>query len=160
MNQDSLRKSDIFVGQASVSFLSRLSAKMIDSLMVLILYLIASAFSHTLGLLLSLALCAFQDGMGVGQSIGKRMMGLQVLEEPNGLACSFWASFIRNIPFMLLMLTCAISGIRFLAVVVAIPIVILETYLLVSLDTGVRLGDVLANTKVGEYLPQRSDSSL
>lgn len=146
--------------QSSVSILSRLLAKAIDLLMALVVYLIVSPLSEVLGICSGVILCIIQDGMGVGQSVGKRMLGLQVVEEPNSIACSYLASCIRNLPFAILIFSSLLPPIRIVAVLVAVPVVILEAYLLMSLASGVRLGDVLANTKVVEYEPHRGDSSL
>ncbi|MBI1861841.1 MAG: RDD family protein [Deltaproteobacteria bacterium] len=145
------RTSSIFLGSANATKLNRFVAKAIDLTMVLIIYLIFGAFFHSLGVIASLVFCAVQDSLGIGQSIGKRMMGIQVLEEPHRVSCSAAASLIRNVPFVLLVLFGFVSSLRFLGVVIAVPLVALEVYLIATLDSGVRLGDILANTLVADY---------
>jgi len=38
----------------------------------------------------------FADGLKRGQSLGKRVMGLAVIDEQTGVDCSFLKSFVRN----------------------------------------------------------------
>jgi uncharacterized RDD family membrane protein YckC len=51
------------------------------------------------GALISLGVyLLFKDGVG-GQSVGKRLLGIQVIKKSTGEACSLAQSFIRNILF-------------------------------------------------------------
>lgn len=95
--------------------------------------------------------CAAQDGFGVGQSIGKRIIGLQVVEDANGFACSMGASAVRNVAFASLFLFSFSPVLWILLCIVTFPFIGLEVYLLLTLDSRVRLGDVLANTAVVDY---------
>ena len=42
------------------------------------------------------------DGMTGGQSFAKRWLGIHVLVENTGQPCSYWLSFLRNLPLWLL----------------------------------------------------------
>lgn len=141
----------IFLGPAEASLVNRISARVIDIIVTLILYFAGDLFFPWLGMTIALGFGALQDSMGVGQSVGKRMMGLRVVEEPHRTACSVQSSIIRNLPFILLFLFCLVPTLRFIGALVVFPVLCLESYLLYHLDSGTRLGDILANTSVVEY---------
>jgi uncharacterized RDD family membrane protein YckC len=42
------------------------------------------------------------DGMTGGQSFAKRWLGMRVIAESTGTPCSYWLSFLRNLPLWLL----------------------------------------------------------
>ena len=37
------------------------------------------------------------DGLAGGQSLGKRVVGIRVVDAESGAPCTFWQSFIRNV---------------------------------------------------------------
>lgn len=124
--------------------LSRLIAKGIDLFIVLIL----SVFFYPLGLLLSLVYLAVGDCLQNGQSVGKRLIGLQVISLEDGTYCSLRQSVIRNLPFIV-PITLAIIPIGFiLSAIVGLPLMLLELFFIFKLDSGHRLGDVMADTSV------------
>ena len=49
------------------------------------------------GIILSLLYLLFQDGLGNGQSYGKRIVKTKVIDSRSGLPCTFGQSFIRNL---------------------------------------------------------------
>jgi uncharacterized RDD family membrane protein YckC len=121
---------------------------MIDLVLALVIYFIGNAILPPLGTLAGMFYCAVQDGLGNGQSVGKKILGLQVIDELTGNACTIPTSFIRNIPFAALFIFGTIASLCFLLLITALPIVLLELYLILSLESGTRLGDILANTQV------------
>jgi len=148
----STRRSSIFVGEQHTSIFNRIMAKLIDCLIVVAIYFLGSAIWFPMGVLAAMSYAAMQDGLGVGQSIGKRIFGLRVIEDQMGLPCSFRVSFIRNIMFTMAVPLAVMPILWILFFAVAVPLIVLELYLIVSLDSGVRLGDVLGNTLVVEHL--------
>jgi len=86
----------------------RLFAQMIDSIVALML-LFALAFLSSLapegiawlfglsGLLLFIGYLLFADSLPDGQSYGKRMIGIAVVDRRTGAPCSPWQSFLRNL---------------------------------------------------------------
>jgi uncharacterized RDD family membrane protein YckC len=54
------------------------------------------------GALWSLYYYFFADGMTGGQSFAKRWLGMYVLVENTGQPCTYWLSFLRNLPLWLL----------------------------------------------------------
>jgi uncharacterized RDD family membrane protein YckC len=99
---------------------SRIAAKLIDVLLPLgVVFLVSYASFITMPLRssnvvseIALALCfvywLFKDGFG-GQSIGKRIMKIQVIEHATGSACSPPRSLIRAIPMGLGIIDCAFA---------------------------------------------------
>jgi len=128
-----------------VAKLTRLIAKAIDLFIVFCF----SIFLYPLGLMLGIVYIAMSDGMGNGQSAGKRFMGFAVKSLEDGSPCSYKQSIIRNLPFIL-PLTLAIVPFWgwILGGILAVALIGLELYLLYNLDSGHRLGDVMADTSV------------
>ena len=128
-----------------VAKLTRLIAKMVDIGIVIFF----SLMFYPLGLILGIIYIALSDGMKNGQSAGKRFMGFQVKSLEDGSPCSYKQSAIRNLPFIL-PLTLAIVPLWgwILGGILLIFLIGLELYLLYNLDSGHRLGDVMADTSV------------
>jgi len=125
--------------------MSRLIAKAIDLFIVLIL----SIFFYPVGLVLSIIYLSIADSLQNGQSVGKKFMGFSVISLEDGSPCSVKQSFIRNLPLLVPLFIAIFPVIGWLvAAVVGIPLVGLELYLLLKLDSGHRLGDVMADTSV------------
>ncbi len=140
MNKKYLLKSPVRVAR-----LARLLAKGIDLFIILIL----SYFFYPSGIVISLLYLAAADGMQNGQSVGKRFMGLAVISLEDGKPCTYKQSVIRNLPFIVPLVFSVIPfiGPVFTALIGA-PFLVLELYLLFKLDSGHRLGDVMADTSV------------
>ena len=134
--------------------LSRLIAKAIDLFLVLILAMLFYPF----GLLLSLFYLCVCDSMYGGQSVGKKFIGFSVISLEDGKPCSTKQSMIRNLPLSIPLAFAIIPpwGIIFCMILI-LPMVMLELYLLFKLDSGHRLGDVMADTTVIGNDPNRVD---
>ncbi|NME71399.1 RDD family protein [Flammeovirga aprica] len=76
-----------------------------------------------------------KDGMGIGQSIGKKKCGLMVIDVYTQRPCSVGQSFRRNIVFIVLNILPGVG-----------PFV--ELLLIIITENGQRLGDEGANTQV------------
>ncbi len=128
-----------------VAKLTRLIAKAIDIFIVLCF----SILFYPVGLILGIVYIALSDGMNNGQSAGKRFMGFAVKSLEDGSPCSYKQSAIRNLPFILpLVLAIVPFWGWILGGILGIALVGLELYLLYNLDSGHRLGDVMADTSV------------
>jgi len=128
-----------------IARLSRLLAKAIDLFLVLIL----SIFFFPVGIILSVVYIAISDSLQDGQSVGKKIIGFAVISLEDGSPCSVRQSVIRNLP-ILIPLGFAILPIWgwIIAILIGVPLISLEIYLLYKLDSGHRLGDVMADTTV------------
>jgi uncharacterized RDD family membrane protein YckC len=99
---------------------SRIAAKLIDVLLPLgatflvsyVSFIEMSLRASNVVSEIALALCVvywlFKDGFG-GQSIGKKIMGIQVIEHATGSTCSPPRSLIRAIPMGLGVIDCAFA---------------------------------------------------
>ena len=153
-----MRRSPIFLGPRLTSLFSRFAAKAIDLLFTLAIFLILHRFSPLFAVLVASLLAGFADGFGNGQSVGKRIIGLRVIDDSNGVGCSLQQSFLRNIGFSLVFICAAVPVLWVILVLLVLPILLLEVYLLATLETGVRLGDVLGNTLVQEHAEDSMES--
>jgi uncharacterized RDD family membrane protein YckC len=93
------------------------------------------------------------DGLKGGRSLGKRVVGLRVINTTTGRDADFKDSIIRNstIGFPVLFSVVPLVG-WILAIVIGIPILAIEVYLMTRLDQQARLGDTMADTKVSEWV--------
>ena len=109
---------------------SRFIAQIIDGVVALLLVApILVINPDAVGMTISVyaVYLLFQDGLPNGQSIGKRVMGIRVVDRSSRKACGFIASFVRNI---------------FLVFLGIIDVLFLGSRL------RQRLGDMVANTIV------------
>ncbi len=154
LESDSTQTRYILKGPLKTAFWGRIIAKGID----LFLVLIVSLLFYPFGILLGLAYLSVCDSLQKGQSVGKKFIGLGVISLEDGGPCTFRQSFVRNLPFSLPLSVAiypfwgAILG-GFLALVLGI----LELYLLLKIDSGHRLGDVMADTSVMAHMGPHSN---
>lgn len=140
-----MNKKYLLESSLKVARFSRLLAKAIDIFIVLVV----SIFFYPLGILISIAYMTLADAIQNGQSVGKKFIGFQVISLEDGSPCSVKQSFVRNLPIIvpLLFAIIPIWGV-FFTVLLGAPFVALEIYLIYKLDSGHRLGDVMADTTV------------
>src|SRR6478735_11105536 len=120
MNRLSLLKGPMYRARWS-----RLIAKCIDIGLVIL----GAVFYYPMGLILGIIYLCISDSLYDGQSIGKRFMGFGVVSLIDGLPCSAWQSFIRNLPFTvpLFFLVFPFYGWIFSAIF-ALPLAAMEVY--------------------------------
>ena len=131
-------------------FLNRLIAKAIDLVIAIALVSLPLYPAAQLAGFLYILIC---DGLWQGRSAGKRVTGLRVVHAPTNNAAVFRDSVLRNItiavPFIFFMVP--VLG-WLLWIVIGIPVLAIEVYLMRSLDHQARLGDTMADTKVLEWV--------
>lgn len=128
-----------------VACLARLFAKLIDLFIVLIIVI----FLFQIGIIVAAVYIAFADSLKNGQSVGKKIIGLRVVSLEDNRPCSAKQSFVRNLPIVLPLLFAFIPVWGWLfSLLLGVPLILLEAYLLFTLDSGHRLGDVMADTTV------------
>ncbi len=125
--------------------LVRVWAKAIDLFFVMTF----SIFIFPLGLVIGVFYLSLCDSFQDGQSIGKRLLGLKVVDVETGDPCSYKQSIIRNLPFVfpLCIAVFPFWG-WFISGILLFLLAGFELYLLYHLDSGQRLGDVVADTTV------------
>jgi uncharacterized RDD family membrane protein YckC len=130
----------------------RVAAKMVD---IVIIIALAVILPYPLGPLIAFAYSLLCDGLGWGglrgQSLGKKVFGLRVVnivrDEPAGVR----DSMLRNAPVGVATFFAIIPFWGWLILgLVGLPLMIMEIYLMVSVESGHRLGDVMADTEVRE----------
>jgi uncharacterized RDD family membrane protein YckC len=121
----------------------RLVAQFLDSFVAVFVIIVSaflSSFSEKIGEIVLIfgvlaalfyILCA--DGLKGGQSYGKRIMGICVIDATSGRSCTFIKSFLRN------------ASLAFLGII---------DWVFIFSEKRQRLGDMLANTIVVSEKPR------
>jgi uncharacterized RDD family membrane protein YckC len=138
--------------QHKVRVANRVAAKMID---LLVMALMVAILPYPFGPLVGFAYSVCGDGMNfgpfTGQSFGKKAMKLQVVQVVNREPATFKDSVLRNAPVGVATFFAIIPiwGWLILALV-GIPLMLMEIYLMLTVESGHRLGDVMGDTEVIE----------
>lgn len=133
--------------------LTRLAAKAIDLFLVIVVSLVFYPF----GIVLSMIYIAISDYLQGGQSVGKKLLGFQVVSLKDGTPCSLKQSIIRNLPFLIPTGFAIIPFWGWIFSIIFLNLVLIEIYLLFKIDSAHRLGDVMADTTVIADDPNRAD---
>jgi uncharacterized RDD family membrane protein YckC len=143
-------------GAIKVSTITRCSAKGVDLFVVM---LVSVVLPYPLGVLLGLGYTLIHDGLRKGQSLGKWIFNLKTIDLKKDTPCTMRESVIRNAPLGVAVFFGIIPFWGWIILVLlGIPLIILEVYLMTTLANGGRLGDVMADTKVIE-LPKKQKKS-
>ena len=136
--------------------LSRILAKVIDLFITLMIIILI----HPVGVVLAVGYLGISDYIQGGQSVGKRFLGFRVISLKDGRYCSLRQSVYRNLPFIIPLSFAIIPfwGWIFSLLLMA-PLCALELYIIFKLDSGHRLGDVMADTTVIANDPHGADLS-
>ena len=121
--------------------LNRFIAKAIDGMLIAA----ASQVIEPVGWIAGLAYALIADGFPGGQSVGKRLIGLQTVVPRTREFSGFRDSIVRNLPLAFAYLLFPIPYVGWL---LAGAVVIFEALLLIGNEQGVRLGDEIAGTQV------------
>jgi uncharacterized RDD family membrane protein YckC len=86
-----------------------------------------------------------------GQSVGKKLMKLQVINTIQKSPAAWKDSVLRNTPVGIATFFAIIPIWGWLILgIIGIPLMVMEIYLMVTVETGHRLGDVMGDTEVVE----------
>ncbi len=138
--------------QHKVRVANRVAAKMID---LLAMALMVAILPYPFGPLIGFAYSICGDGMNfgpfAGQSLGKKAMKLQVVQIVGREPANFKDSALRNAPVGVATFFAIIPiwGWLILALI-GIPLMLMEIYLMLTVESGHRLGDVMGDTEVTE----------
>ena len=136
---------------AKASVVNRVVAKLID---IAFLMALAVVLPYPVGPFAGFFYSLVADGMGLkgkfeGQSVGKKIMGLRVMSVPRGQPASLRESVLRNAPVGVATFFAIIPLWGWLILgLIGLPLMVMEIYLMMSVETGHRLGDVLGDTEV------------
>jgi|JI10StandDraft_1071094.scaffolds.fasta_scaffold275557_2 uncharacterized RDD family membrane protein YckC len=136
---------------------NRLWAKLVDFAVVeIILFGFQWFFPRPWIFLLAPLLWGLVEIWNEGQSPGKWLLGLQVVDSLGATYPNYTGCIVRNIPFTILSV-CVFyfdTYIGFAGVMLSIFLLSLETYFVLLIQTGIRIGDVLSTTRVQDYRDQ------
>ncbi len=127
------------------AILPRAIARIADTVVALAL----SAIAGEVGVIAGFMYLLVADAIHNGQSVGKRVAGIRVVHVPTRAPANVVQSVIRNSPFALAFAFYAtpLAG-WFLLLVVGLPLLAFEGYMVYSDHLGIRIGDVFADTQV------------
>lgn len=115
----------------------------------LVLSFLLSGISEKAGVLAGLLYLLVADALMQGQSIGKRIAGVKVVHVPTRSPADVRHSMVRNAPFALAFLFSTVSLWGWLLfVLIGLPLILFEAYMVYTDALGVRLGDIFADTQV------------
>ena len=125
-------------------------AKSIDLLVfVFVAIVLPKVFGPLIGFIYTMAGDAIKVSAFSGQSVGKMAVGLKVISRVSGQPASLRESMIRNTPIGIVTFFSIIPFWGwFIMIVLGIPMILIETFLLIRAEKGHRLGDVMADTEV------------
>ena len=136
--------------------IKRFVGKMID---IFIVFFLAVLLPYPFGPLLAFFYSILADGIDYrhpkisfqGQSIGKKIMNLQVQNLNTKRSIHWKDSALRNAPIGIATFFAIIPLWGWiLAALVGIPLVLMEVYLMLTVEGSHRLGDIMADTDVVE----------
>jgi uncharacterized RDD family membrane protein YckC len=138
--------------QAKVTVLSRVAAKMIDLFLVVFIGavpILPYPLGPLLGFAYSLGGDGIQKGPFHGQSVGKKLMKLCVVRKGTQKPASWRDSALRNAPVGVATFFALIPVWGWIiCILIGLPLMIMEVYLMLSVETRQRLGDVMGDTEV------------
>jgi uncharacterized RDD family membrane protein YckC len=125
--------------------LSRVIAKGID----LFICFLLSFFFYPVGILLGVFYISISDYLQKGQSVGKRLIGFSVIDLEEMKPCTMRQSIIRNLPLSVPLFFAIFPFWGWIiSIVLGLILCAFEFYLLFKINSGKRLGDVMADTSV------------
>jgi hypothetical protein len=152
MYNENMNRSYLLKRSRKISLLARLFAKAIDLFIVLIL----SILLYPVGIIAGVIYLSLSDSLQNGQSVGKKVIGFCVVSLEDGTKCSYKQSVVRNITLSLPIIIAVIPFWGWaLSILMAIPIMGFEIYLMSRLDSAHRLGDVMADTTIVNQLSDK-----
>ena len=139
----------LLMEKAQVSF--RVLAKFIDLLLgVFLAIILRYPLGPLVGFLYTLLGDALVFSPFYGQSLGKKLVGLRVIDLTTGKSTLHWRqSFLRNLPIGVVTFFGMIPFWGWLvAIFLGFPLITLEIYFMAKNTKGQRFGDILARTQV------------
>ena len=136
---------------------NRLLAKSIDAIIVLVSSGFVAWFVPYSLLPALIFFWAYFELMGRGQSPGKWLLGLQLVQTKDGSKPGLYQATLRNMPLICLCVGLLWTGwAATLLLVFGLAWIGLEIYFIVAIESGLRSGDVLGGTRVADYKDQHT----
>lgn len=132
-----------------VHAIDRFLAKGLDLIIMVLVALVLQLVWYPLAAIFAVIYSFSHDSIKKGCSPGKKIVGLKVINNEGEAGIDFKTSALRNISFGVFTIFAVIPIFGWILMfLIGIPLLIFEAYLVYSLESGQRLGDVLAKTKV------------
>lgn len=133
-----------------VSVMRRVAAKLID---LVIIMAVAGTIPYPVGPVMGFVYSLFADGIHYrkvrAQSFGKQVLKIRVIHAKLHTPTRWKSSALRNAPVGVLIFFALIPIWGWaLLLVIGLPLLALEIYLMLSVESGQRLGDVMGDTLV------------
>lgn len=103
---------------------------------------------HEVGPVLAVLYLLLADGFLHGQSPGKRLFGVRAMVIPRKSPAGYRESVLRNAPFALVALFYVVPLAWVLVLLVGVPVVAFEAWMVWTDRLGIRIGDIFADTQV------------
>jgi len=131
---------------------NRFWAKIIDFICPLPFLAVLNWTFPALVILGAAAYWIWVDGLGRGQSPGKWLLGLHTIDVHKGEKPRTYNGLVRNLPFALLSTAVFKTGFiwGFLGFI-SVTALLFESYFVFVLRSGIRVGDILAYTRVYDF---------
>ena len=131
--------------QKKADLTHRFLAKFIDGLIASAFYLIL----FPVGVLMGVTYLIIADGLFGGRSLGKRIIGLKVINIEDGGRITFKQSMIRNALFGIILLFSIVPYLGWVLIfTLGLLVIIFEIYYVIVDENGLRVGDLAAGTMV------------
>jgi len=152
---DSLLKEPLLTSPYTANRVNRVWAKLIDLILFLTIYTLTELVLEIPFLIFLVGIVFFssKDCWGRGQSPGKWLMGLNVLcSRTNSKKLNIYYGLLRNFPFVILSLSLSFNGFwLYLFTSLTVILLCIETYFVLSVTSGLRVGDILSHSRVFDY---------
>jgi hypothetical protein len=107
-----------------------------------------ATLGHELGAILAVVYLLLADGLLHGQSPGKRLFGVRAMHIPKRTPAGYRESMLRNADFALVALFFVVPLGWILLLLVGLPIIAFESWMVWTDRLGIRIGDIFADTQV------------
>jgi uncharacterized RDD family membrane protein YckC len=107
-----------------------------------------AVLGHELGAILAVVYLLVADGLFHGQSPGKKLFGVRAMQIPRRAPVGYRESVLRNAVFGLVALFYVVPLGWILLLLVGLPIIGFETWMVWTDRLGIRIGDIFADTQV------------
>ena len=125
--------------------INRFLAKFIDGLIAVLMAMVFDS----VGILMGATYLFVADGLSGGQSLGKRLTGLRVVNVDSGEPITFKDSMVRNVHLSVIFLFSIVPVLGWVVIItVGLTIILFETYYCIVDVNGYRVGDLAAGTEV------------
>jgi uncharacterized RDD family membrane protein YckC len=157
LNDESTPVEPLLTSKRRGTIENRIWAKLIDFFIIeTLLFVFYYLFGSNWMLMTAPVLWACIDLFNEGQSPGKWLLGLHVVDSLGAPFTKPSNCFIRNLPFLFLSVSVFYfdTFLGFGSVILSILLLLMETYFVLLVQSGIRIGDVLSTTKVQDYRDQ------